>query len=77
MLKNRLESLFAIIGILFVGMLSMANILDQSVGKVIALVIFAMSEVMTCYHMRKRQEAWQKEACLACGLALLIVVLLF
>lgn len=77
MLKNRLESIIAIVGILFVGILSTLGILDQSVGKVIAIVIFAMSEVMTCFNMQKRNGPWKKEALLGSALIILILVLLF
>lgn len=77
MLQNRKESLMAIAGILFVGALSMSGILDRQVGIVIALVIFGMSEVMTCYHMKVNKENWIKEAILGTVLTLVLVYLLF
>lgn len=77
MLKNRKESIMAIIGILFVGSLSMAGILDRTVGIVIALVIFGMSEIMTCYHMKQNEENWIKEALLGSAMIAILLYLLF
>lgn len=77
MLQNRKESIMAIVGILFIGLLSMNNLLDRQVGIVISLVIFGMSEVMTCYHMKVNKENWIKEAILGTVLTLVLVYLLF
>lgn len=77
MLQNRKESLMAIVGILFVGALSMSGILDREVGIVMALVIFGMSEIMTCFHMKQNQENWIKEAVLGSAMVVVLLVLLF
>lgn len=76
MFQRRIESIIAIIGIAVIGLLSLMGILDANVGKVIALVIFAMSEVMTCLHMKKRNEDWKREAAYGTFMLLLVFVLL-
>lgn len=77
MLQNRKESLIAILGILFVGSLSMAGILDRVIGIVLALLIFAISECFTCYRMKQNKENWKKEALLGTVMILILLYLLF
>lgn len=77
MLQNRKESLLAIAFILIIGTFTTNGLLDRTLGIILAMLVFIISELFTCYKMKQRNDNWIKEAVLGTLLTLVLFYLLF
>jgi len=77
MLQNRKESLLAIAFILIIGTFTTNGLLDRTLGIILAMLVFIISELFTCYKMKQRNDNWIKEAVFGTLLTLVLFYLLF